>query len=134
MVRYMFNEYFVFPLPISKMHPSMSTLLGLKNSHFDLKSTLIHSDIQPCIFLGEATRCLLVENETSFHQTFKYYCRLSCPDWVLKKIGIAYFILYVKILSKWFWSFIYHNKPLFNFPRFREDFKKLFSVLILQLW
>jgi hypothetical protein len=42
-VRYTFNEYFVFPRPISKVHPSMSKWLGFKYSHFDLKSALSHS-------------------------------------------------------------------------------------------
>ena len=43
-VRYMVIEYSVFPWPISKTYPSMSKWLKFKNSHFDLKSTLSHSE------------------------------------------------------------------------------------------
>ena len=49
-VRYMFNEYFVYQRPISKMHPSMSNWLGLNNSHFDLKVLLLFVN-KPCIDL-----------------------------------------------------------------------------------
>ena len=55
-VRYTFNEYFVFPRPISKLHPSMSKWLGFKYSHFDLKSALSHSGLDREDFglVGEA--------------------------------------------------------------------------------
>ena len=76
-VRYMFNEYFVFPWPISKMHSSMSNCLGLKNSHFDLKSTLSHSAVshnwQTCLFM-----CVFCHNNKGR--------TISCEFYYSKKI------------------------------------------------